>query len=144
MHATTSIIGADHAQQFARNESGNEPTGGRVRASEFCCDLCNVARAAIGEEIERGDLRQREIGRRELLCGGEDELTPKPANGDDTATDLAEVLTTTGHLIEFTTEAAPRSGGEPAAQLLSGTRQVGETASLRCMHIRIYYPTRSD
>jgi hypothetical protein len=29
-----------------------------VRSTEFCSNLCNVARATIGEEIKRGDLRQ--------------------------------------------------------------------------------------
>ena len=124
MHATTPIFSGDHAQQFARNESGHEPAGGRVRSSEFCCDLRNVARAAIGEEIERGDLRKREVGRRELLRGGEDELTPKPANGDDAATDLAEALTTTRYLVDPATEGCSPRTCNAVAQLIRSTGEV--------------------
>ena len=124
MHATTPIIGADHAQQLACNESGHEPTGGRVRSPEFRSDLRNAARAAIGEEIERRNLRQREIGRRKLLGSGEDELTPKPANGDDAATDLAEVLTTTGDLIDPAAERCSPRTCDTAAQLIRSTREV--------------------
>jgi hypothetical protein len=76
VYATAPIFGGDHAQQFARNESGHEPAGGRVRSSEFCSDLCNVSRTAICEEIERCHLGERKIGRRELLRSREDELTP--------------------------------------------------------------------
>ena len=124
MHATTSIISADHAQQFARNESGNEPAGGRVRSPEFRSDLRNAARTAIGEEIERRNLRQREIGRRKLLGSGEDELTPKPANGDDAATDLTEVLATTGDLIDPAAERCSPRTCDTAAQLIRSTREV--------------------
>ena len=124
MHATTSIFSADHAQQFSRNESGYKPTSGRVRSSEFCRNLRNVARAAIGEEIERGDLREREISRRELLRSREDELTPKPANGDEAATDLTEVLATTGDLIDPAAERCSPRTCDTAAQLIRSTREV--------------------
>ena len=124
MHATTSIISADHAQQFARNESGNEPAGGRVRSPEFRSDLRNAARTAIGEEIERRNLRQREIGRRKLLGSGEDELTPKPANGDDAATDLAEALTTTRYLVDPATEGCSPRTCNAVAQLIRSTGEV--------------------
>ena len=124
MHATTSIIGADHAQQLARNESGNEPAGSRVRSSEFCSDLRNVARATISEEIERSDLCQREVGRRELLRGGEDELTPKPANGDDAATDLTETLTSTRYFVDPATERCSPRACDTTAQLIRSTGEV--------------------
>jgi len=96
-----------------------------VRSTEFRSDLGDIARAAICKEIERRNLGERQIRRRQLLSRREDELTPEPANGDDTTTDLSETLSTPRHLIDSAAEWRAPHASDAAPQFFRSTREVG-------------------
>jgi len=113
-----------------------------MRAAEVPSDLPHRSRPPVSEQIERGDLCQREFARCKLLRGGEDQLTPEAADRDDSPTDLTETLPASRHLVE---RALPHlaagdadCGGEAAAQPLSGLGYLGNSVTARCMHMRIY------
>ena len=125
MHAPAPVFRGDHAQQPAGHKPGDEATRGRVRPAKFDRDLCNVARAAIGKEIERRNLGEREIGRRQLLGCGEDELAPEAPNRDDPAADLAEALAPTRDLVHAGAERNSTHPRKAAAQLVGRSREVG-------------------
>jgi hypothetical protein len=96
-----------------------------VRSTEFRRDLGNVARAAVCKEIERRNLGERKIRRRQLLRSGEDELTPEPANRDDATADLSETLSTPRHLIDSAAEWRAANASDSAPQFIGSTREVG-------------------
>lgn len=123
-------------------QEAHQSTGRRVGAAEVSSNLTDGARLPIGEQIEGGDLREREFARRQLLRRRKHELTPEATDGDDATTDLAEALPASRHLIEralphLATGNAHR-GWQAAAQAFGGLRELRDAAAARCMHMRIY------
>lgn len=73
-------------------QEAHQSTGRRVGAAKVPRNLPHRSRLAVGEQIEGGDLCQREFARRQLLRRRKHELTPEATDGDDATTDLAEAL----------------------------------------------------
>ena len=113
-----------------------------MRAAEVSGDFPHRSRLAVGEQIEGGDLRQRELGRCQLLRRREDKLAPEATDGDDAPTDLTEALPASRDLVERALPHLPTSnahrGWQAAAQPFGGLRELRDAAAARCMHMRIY------
>ena len=113
-----------------------------MRAAEVSSDLSYRAGLPVGKEVERSDLRQRELGRCQLLRRGKDELAPEAADGDDATADLTEALSASRDLVEralpHLTTGDANGCGEATAQPLGGLRDLSNSVTARCMHMRIH------
>jgi hypothetical protein len=109
-----------------------------MRTTKLACDLANVARRAIGEQVERGDLRQRKVARCKLASSTQHEFAPEAANRNYAPADLTEALATACDLIVRRRKAA--RSREPTAQPVCGTAKIGEEPPAArwpiCMHVR--------
>ena len=113
-----------------------------MRAAKFPRNLTDRSRLAVSQQIERGNLREREFTRCQLLRRRQHQLAPEAANGDDAPADLTEALSATRHLIKWTlphlAAGDTHRRREATAKPFGGLGDLRDTAATRCMHMRIH------
>ena len=112
-----------------------------MRTAEVSRNLAHRSWLAVGQQIERGDLREGEFARCKLLRRRQHQFAPESADGNDSPTDLTETLPATRYLVEgalpHLATGDTHRGWKAAAQPFGDLRDLSNSVTARCMHMRI-------